>query len=53
MKRKINDSQSNDDDINLPSQDIKTEPGQPTFKKALQAVLAKPRKRPQNSGQNK
>lgn len=40
-------------DVNLPAQDIKTEPGQPTFKKALQAVLAKPRKKPHGSSQNK
>ena len=37
-------------DINLPAQDIKTEQGQLTFKRALQAVLAKPRKKPHMPG---
>lgn len=40
-------------DINLPAQDIKMEPGQPTFKKALQAVLVKPRKKPHSPSQDK
>jgi len=38
-----NQSQNNNTGINLPPQDIKTEPGQPTFKQALQTILTKKR----------
>jgi hypothetical protein len=30
-------------DINLPPRDIRTEPGQPSFKQALGAILSKPK----------
>ena len=35
--------------INLPPQDVKPEPGQPTFKQALQKVVANPKKKKSKS----
>ncbi|WP_234997108.1 hypothetical protein [Hymenobacter roseosalivarius] len=48
MKEKQVKNSRGNSDINIPPQDIKTEPGQPTFKQTLQKILAKPKKKNQS-----